>query len=56
MSEELRRDDAADGVTAQVFRARRAAAVPVEAGHGVIAARLKLAAEHVPLAHGRSIT
>jgi hypothetical protein len=42
-------------VAADVFLARVAAAVAVEPGHRVIAARLKFATEDIPLAHPSSI-
>ena len=49
--EELGRDDGADRVAAEVLGTGGAAAVPVEAGHRVGAARLELAAEHVAVRH-----
>src|SRR5215510_2674145 len=55
MRQELGGDHGTDRVTAQVFRARAAAAVAVEAGDRVAAARLQLAAEDIVLAHASSI-
>jgi hypothetical protein len=42
-------------VTAKVFRPPCAAAVAIEAGHGVIATRLQRATKNVALSHGTSI-
>jgi hypothetical protein len=42
-------------MTADVFRAGVAAAITVEPGDRVVAAWLKLATEHIPLAHHSSI-
>src|SRR5438067_733560 len=53
--EELGGHHGADRVTAPVLRPGVAAAVPVEAGDRVRAARLQLAAQHIPGAHGSSI-
>ena len=50
--EELRRDDRADRVAAEVLRPGRAAAVAVEAGQRIVAAGLQRAAEHVAVGHG----
>ena len=51
--EELRGDDGADRVAAEVLGTGGAAAVAVEARHRVGAARLQIAAEHVEVGHGR---
>src|ERR1700733_2482306 len=53
--EELTRHHRADGVAAPVLRSGVAAAVPVEAGERVSSTWLKLAAEHIPVSHPRSI-
>src|SRR6185437_1035600 len=53
--EELGGHHRADGVAAQVLGAGRAASVPVEAGERIGATRLKLAAEHITVAHACSI-
>ncbi len=55
MGKELGRHDRADRMAAEVLWAGVAAAIAVKARHGIVAARLKLAAEHVPLAHASSI-
>ncbi len=51
--EELGRDHGANGVQADVLRPGRTAAVAVEAGDGVGAARLQRAAQYVAVGHGR---
>ena len=51
VGEKLGRDDGADRVAAKVFRAGTAAAVAVEPGHRVGAARLQVSAEDVALRH-----
>src|SRR5262249_49965902 len=53
--EELGSDHRADRVASEVLRPRVAAAVAVEPRDRVVAARLKLSAENVPLAHQISI-
>ena len=55
MFEEFGGYHGADGVTAQVLGAGRAASVPVEAGERVGSTRLKLAAEHITVTHACSI-
>jgi len=55
MVKELGRHDGADRVAAEILGAGVAAAIAIKAGYGIVAALLKLAAEHVPLAHGSSI-
>src|SRR5215831_3866114 len=55
MLQELGGDHGADRVAAQVLRASAAAAVAVEAGQGVGAARLQLAAQDIALVHESSI-
>src|SRR5215467_14682217 len=53
--EELGSHHRADGVAAEIFGTRVAAAIAVEPRDGVVAARLKLSAENVPIAHHSSI-
>ncbi len=53
--EELGGHHRADGVAAQVLGAGRAASVPVESGERIGSTRLKLAAEHITVAHACSI-
>jgi hypothetical protein len=55
MLQELSGHYRADGVPADVFGSRRAAAVAVEAGEWFIAARLQRAAQHVAIGHVFSI-
>ena len=55
MREELLRHDRADRVAAEIVRAGAAAAVAVEAGQRIGAARLEVAAEDVALTHAVSI-
>ena len=55
MLEEFGGHHRADGVTAQVLGAGRAASVPVEAGERIGSTRLKLAAEHITVTHACSI-
>src|SRR5215468_6627937 len=55
MLQELGGDHGADRVAAQILRAGAAAAVAVEAGEGVGAARLQLAAQDIALGHESSI-
>src|SRR5215207_4845437 len=50
--QELGRDHRADGVTSKVLRAGAAAAITIEPGHRVGAARLQVGAEDIALCHG----